>query len=496
MNAAQMKACDTYTINQIGIPSMVLMERAALSVLEEIEASFAEAGMELFGESALVVAGRGNNGADAFAVARLLCEKGVDVTVYLWETDKRRTEENKKQLDILTNYSVTFVTDLEEDEYTIIVDGVYGIGAQRTLTEAEKQLCKQLNQMQGLHIAIDIPTGVDTDTGAVEEAFQAHKTVTFGFRKLGQLFFPGAQYCGQLVVKDIGFPFQAMKAVAPSVVTLDSCDCVREGLSRVQNGNKGSFGKVLLLAGSKQYPGAALLASRAALRSGCGMVKLLTCEELKLFYVKEQPELLVDTYDHLEDAFSWCDAIAIGPGLSKTDEAAMLLRQVLCNTDKPLLLDADALNLISEDEELLDLVRNSSNKSRDIVMTPHMGELKRLLEAVYSQTFSMDSLKRDVIALTGKLAQELCCTIVAKDARTIISRPGKPTAVNVWGNSGMAVAGCGDVLAGTILGLMPRAKDGFEAALLGVATHAKAGDETKAILGEDRMLPSDMLEHI
>lgn len=493
LTASEMKACDQYTIEQVGIPSLVLMERAALTCLEEIEKDLLKRDFTNFEKvSVLILAGRGNNGADGLALARLLSQKGFSVDVYLFEKDKARSLENQKQLEILSHFPVHYVTNVTEREYTVIVDSLLGIGARGELKSELAQIINLVNDLPGMRYAVDMPTGVDTDLGTAQVAFRADKTITFGYLKRGQIFYPGAQFSGEVVCKEIGF-WGLPDNLHPEMALLKQHPLL-EKPKRIQSGNKGTFGKILLLVGSKEYPGAAILAANACYRAGAGMVKVVSEEELRFLIAEKIPECLFGNMDELENSLAWCDCILLGPGIGRTQRSCELLKAVLTAENTPVVLDADALNLLAENAEWMKLLQKQCQNGRSVIMTPHMMEFYRLLTGAYLQEkLSMQELKADPVKYTKLFLDSIPCTLVAKDARTLIAQKGKEILINTMGNSGMAVAGSGDVLAGIIVSFLGRGLETYRAALLGVAEHASCGDMAREKFGEDRLMPTDLI---
>ena len=488
LTAQEAKYCDNYTITKIGIPSFVLMERAALSCVEELEKRFDCSKKQ----HVLCVAGRGNNGADALAIARILSERGWKISVYLTEPDKRRTEENRYQKSLLSRYPVSFVTKPEEGEYTILIDGIFGVGFSGKLSKDIEELLVWLNTYNAYRFAIDIPSGVNTDDGSCDLGFKADCTVTFEYLKRGLLLYPGAELAGEVIQKRIGLYRDCWGKTAPGMLSIDGHpDYVMP--KRKKDGNKGSFGKCLLAVGSDAYPGAAVLSAKACYRSGAGMVKVCSDTGVKSILVPAIPEALFSVREEFQDALAWCDVILVGPGLGKTESAKQLLEAALLKSDKPLVIDADGINLLAEDRMLLESLSNM--QGRAVVLTPHIVELVRLLDAVFpEEEHSVSKVKKNFICSCDRLAKKLHIVLVAKDARTYICGEGKTGCLNVWGNSGMAVAGSGDILAGILASYMGFGLSAYQASILAVGIHAKAGDLAAEKYGEARMLPTDLLE--
>ncbi len=490
VTAAQMKQYDQNTIERIGIPGMVLMERAALAVADVIDA-YAD-GRESEKQRVLIVAGMGNNGGDGLALARLLAERGYSTEVWSVGNPDKASDQWREQNRILKYYPVEIGGKPRAEEYTIIVDALFGVGLDREIAGEYAAAVAFCNERQGFKVAVDIPSGVHGDSGAVLGcAFRADVTVTFGFLKRGLVLYPGREYAGEVLTASIGITERSFLGREPGMFYFDE---PLEALLpyRPGSGNKGTFGKVLLIAGNSHMAGAAVLAAKAAYRSGAGMVRVLTAAENRAVLQTAVPEALFGTYEEWEEAFLWADMIAIGPGLGKEGEAAQMLARTVRQSDKPLLLDADALNLLSEEENLFQALSGQGAQGREIVITPHVGELSRLTG------ISVSELKEDLSHYAIEYAARLHGVVVAKDAVTFVCREGKPVCVCMGGNSGMATAGSGDVLTGCLAGLLPQFEENpdraFHAACVGVYAHADAGARAVRRRGEYACTAGDMAE--
>ncbi|MCH5341177.1 MAG: NAD(P)H-hydrate dehydratase [Acetatifactor sp.] len=483
VTAEEMRRYDTNTIEKIGIPSMVLMERAALAALEAVERHCAgEIG------SALVLAGMGNNGGDGLALARLLCEQGFRVEVWCVGAQDKASAQWKQQREILKSYPVEMVTKPGRREYTVVIDALFGVGLSREVDGIFREAITAFGKLSGYKIALDLPSGVDSDTGRIWScAVHADETVTFGFCKRGLVMYPGCEYAGKVTVAQIGISERSFFGDTPGMVL---CDETAEGLlpSRRADGNKGTFGKVLLVAGSRNMAGAAVLAAKAAYRIGAGMVKVITPEENRVILQETVPEALLGSTSDLEDSLEWTDVIALGPGIGKSGDAVSCLEQVFKKTQKPLILDADGLNLLSESSALRAQLAEQGKEGRIFILTPHVGELARLTGRTVSE------LKEDLPDYGMALASELHATVAAKDARTFVCGEKRPICVNVSGNSGMAVAGSGDVLIGVIAGLLAQGMEPFQATVSGVRLHGLAGDRVSERIGEHACMAGDVAD--
>lgn len=487
VSAAEMKRYDRNTIDKIGIPQCVLMERAALAAVEQV---LRQCGGGEGRKRALIMAGMGNNGGDGLAAGRLLAEKGYRVEIWSVGDQKKASPQRKEQLRILGSYPVEYTDTPGRQEYDVIIDALFGVGLSRNVEGEAAEAIALFNRLGGWKLALDIPSGIDSDTGAVRGcAAQADMTVTFGFCKRGIVLYPGCGYAGEVKIADIGISGRSFFGKDPEMYAFD--ETVEELLpKRSGSGNKGTFGKILLAAGSEYMAGAAILAARAAYRAGAGMVKVLSPEANRIILQQTVPEALLGRRENLEEDMEWADVLAAGPGLGKSEEALCLLRTLIQESGKPLVVDADGLNLIAMHPDLRNTLAKQGEEGRKIVLTPHVGELARLM----GKTTAVCAAALPEYA--GELAREIHGIVAAKDARSFICGAGHPVCVNLCGNSGMATAGSGDVLAGIIAGLLAQGMEAFEAAAVGVYVHAKAGDRAARELGEHACMAGDIIERI
>lgn len=523
LTAKEMQKFDVATIERIGIPALVLMERAAFAVYEEILKAL---GMTGFGsKKVLVLAGCGNNGADGLALARMLAEHGqstlpggvirsgkdteddsFQVEVVVCGDPEKVTDAWKTQYEILKHFPVRTGSKQPVDEYDILVDALFGVGLSRDITGEYADLIRWLHERKGFKVAVDMPSGIHSDSGKVMGcAVKADLTVCFAFGKRGLYLYPGCEYAGKVVVKKIGIGEQSFGDTKPGMFrfTEKVTDLLPD---RIGDGNKGTFGKVLLAAGNRNMAGAAVLAAGSCYRTGAGMVKVLTRECNRVILQTAVPEALmciweptVEKLAHVEedvsksvnpDFYQWPDVLAIGPGLGTDEWAYGILSSFLKDSDLPLVIDADGLNLLSKYGELMELLCMQARGGRTFILTPHAGELARLCG------ITIDEVKENPVKIAMGLAQKLNCIIVSKDARTYVCQNKKPVCMNTTGNSGMAVAGSGDVLTGVIAGLLAQGMEPFAAAGVGVYLHGSAGDEAADRLGERGMTAGDLVQAV
>lgn len=481
----EMQAIDAYTMDKIGIPSAVLMERAALSVVEEIERLNVSHGRVL-----IVVEG-GNNGGDGLAVGRILLERGYKVDIYYIGGFEKVSQGFQQQWSILHHMGVRFRKTIPNKEYAVIVDGIFGVGLSREVQGVQKKAIEAMNHMDAIKVAIDIPSGIDATTGEVlGAAFYADYTVTFGLKKLGMFFLDGIDACGTVICKPIGFPAQAVAHVKPMIYAYDNSDLDKLP-KRVNNSNKGTYGRVAVIAGSKNMSGAAFLCSKAAYSTGAGLVKIYTHESNRTILQSQLPEAVMMTYDDyegalacIEDALQWATVIVVGPGLGVDTVSERMLYELLMNAEVPMVVDADALNILSNNIELL---RTSSVQ---IIMTPHMKEMSRLIQR------PVEEIAKNRFVIAREFAKKMQVTLVLKDAKSIATNGGQQTYMNLAGNNGMSTGGSGDVLAGIIAGMLAGGLTLADAARMGTYVHCRAGDLAAEHKGNYAMLASDIISYI
>lgn len=487
VNSQEMKALDRNTIEHHQIPSLVLMERAALAVVQELQS------FDL--TNTLVVCGSGNNGGDGIAVARILHLAGQltdqKVSVFFAGNPDHMSDDCRKQTIIARSYGVTFVNNPIYSEYTTIVDAIFGVGLSRTVEGSYKTVIEKINSAGKTVVAVDIPSGINADDGAIMGcAVKADLTVTFAFAKVGHLLFPGKAYTGHLKVHDIGIYDQGYENFSEERFLFEKED-LRLIPLRKADGNKGTFGKVLIVAGSEGMAGAAILCGKAAMRSGCGMVKIITHESNRLIIQQTLPESMLGTYTTWEDALdelkkglAWATVAAVGPGIGVNPISEKMVSHFIENGEIPLVLDADALNILSRTPDLL------YQKKSSCFLTPHIGEMSRLT----GQT--IQEIKEHLIDTAKCFSQKYKVHCVLKDAVTCTAVPENKIYLNHFGNSGMATAGSGDVLTGILAGLLGVHTPEEYCGALGVLIHSLAGDGAKEKYGESFLTASDLIEEL
>ena len=500
VTAKQMKAIDAYTINTIGVPSMVLMERAAMWVARAVEETAGKA------DVIWAVCGTGNNGADGVAAARMLHLKGYKTSLFVVGDPDRGTAEFLAQSAIARNLGMQMRPWQEAagEDCVVLIDAVFGVGLSRPIEGEYRQCMEMLEARHAAHtVAVDIPSGIHGDTGQVMGmALKADVTVTFGWEKMGTALYPGRAYAGTVRVCDIGFPESALDAVRDQEegygygLTYESSDlCLIP--DRPAYSNKGTFGKVLIAAGSKNMCGAAYLSALAAYRTGAGLVKLLTVEENRQILQERLPEAIIATYTSdqliqgreefkkmIEEQMNWADVVVLGPGLGSEPYVEYLVEDILTSAFVPVIIDADGLNAIAGHPYL------TTYFTENIIITPPLGEMARLIGE------SIDAVKENLTGAALEYAGRYGITCVLKDAATVVAGKDGTLYVNSSGNSAMAKAGSGDVLTGIIAGLAAIGMEEEQAALMGVYLHGRAGDQAAGKIGQHSLLASDLADCI
>ena len=425
----------------------------------------------------------------AYAVARILKLHGYRTSLYLVGNPDHRTVEMQRQLDIAAACQVPVVNNLETEEYTTIVDAIFGVGLSRPVEGSYRDVIMALNQLNAWKVAVDIPSGVNGDTGAeLGIAFHADLTVTFAFRKAGLCLYPGRKFAGKVIVADVGI--YASDKVKPYLWQTEKTD-IHFLPDKIVDGNKGTFGKILVVAGSPGMCGAAYLSASGAFAVGIGMVKIVTAEENRIPLQTMLPEAMLDCGDDFAKDLDWCDMIVIGPGLGTAEKAADKVQWFLkaaVKAGKPLVLDADGLNLLARHPEWKEWL------GAHVVLTPHMGEMSRLTGKTVKE------LQTDRIAAARELAAETGAVCVLKDACTVTAAPDGNTWISLAGNPGMATAGSGDVLTGILVGVLAmflnkrtELPDTGRQAALGVLLHGMAGDLAAKEKGTAGMKAGDIV---
>ncbi|MDO4766249.1 MAG: NAD(P)H-hydrate dehydratase [Eubacteriales bacterium] len=492
----QMQEVDRYTEYELLIPSILLMEHAALAVTTEVIRH------HLQGCKVLVIAGRGNNGGDGLAVARQLLLKGYAVKILLCCQVEDLTVDSTVNYQTLRSIdaNIEIISELTETvkseiaDADVVIDALFGTGCNRMLTSFYAEMVEAINQFSQKIIAIDIPSGLNGKSGIpMSTAVKADKTVVLSQYKLGNLLGKAKHYCGEMVLADIGIPAKALQKLNSQVFLLTP-DCWENYPVNDVFANKGSQGKLAVIAGCSQMGGALLLSAEAAYRSGVGLVYAYTSESNRIPLLTRLPEAIVNTYHDKSDRYDFYkiiedkNAVLIGPGLSTNGQAYELL-QMAISSNLPLVIDADALNLMAEHPKLLHLCMVRSELK---ILTPHIKEMERLTG------ISIPQIEANMVEVAQNYAEKWNAVIILKNHRTVIAFPNGKCYINLLGNEGMATGGSGDVLSGYLAGLIASCQNSeYEKAVLyGVYHHSLAGDMAMHDKGTKAMLASDIISKL
>jgi NAD(P)H-hydrate epimerase len=503
LNAAQMRDADRHTIEEIGIASLVLMENAGRQVVAAIEAAFES---RLDGRVA-VLCGRGNNGGDGFVVARTLIQRGIDTAVFVIGSVADIRGDARTNLEILGRLGLTVVEVNDEQTWelhfseiarcSLIVDAIFGTGLRSAVGGMLETVIADVNAAEIPIVSVDLPSGMSADTpNLVGDCIDASLTVTLAAPKLPLVLPPGEAYAGDVVIADIGIPHEVIDSLEGPHVELLTPEQLRGLVApRAADSHKGDFGRLTLVAGSTGKTGAAYLAAMAALRSGAGLVTVATpasCLPViasmgPTFMTLDLPEdggmVRVAAVDRVLEQTH--DVVACGPGLGRSANVAEFVRQLLDRATCPLVLDADAITVLADDPGRL-----TGSEERDVIITPHPGEMARLIGASVS----------DVQANRLQVATDFATThrvhVVLKGHRTVIATPEGRVFINPTGNPGMATGGTGDVLTGMIAAWLAQLLDAEAACRLAVFLHGAAGDLAEGREGQSAMVATDLLDYL
>lgn len=509
VTAEQMRTIEQAAINDYGIPSIILMENAALAVVQEIRQHFMNEGIsELKGYKAVVLAGKGNNGGDGLAVARHLLILGMDVTVILFAKPEEFKGDAALNLKLyLGTEGKYFIVDGENkkrvarfalNQAEVVIDAIYGTGLRGALPSLVEEYIDEVNASKAWIVAADIPSGLEADTGKVYRvAVRAHTTVTFGLPKLGHFLGAGPEYAGRVVVDPISIParYLVTERIANFILTEDY---IRSILPKRQwQGHKGTHGRGVLVAGSQGMSGAAVLAGEGALRSGLGLLQIVTpialanlldqaVTEATVWPVPGENSLGQEAWSVIGARCEGAQALAVGPGLGQNPDFAPVLEEILRTVPLPVVLDADALNLVALDPGILGWRQGRG----PLILTPHPGEMARLCECTSAE------VQENRLELVVSKAVEWEAVVVLKGAVTIVAAPDGRAFLNPTGNPGLGTGGTGDVLTGSILGFLAQGVEPVAAACLGVYLHGLAADQLARDYGQAGFKASEVAKMI
>lgn len=480
VTAEEMREIDQKAINEIGIPSAILMENAGASATKTI---FEKIKNDI-SKKIVILAGHGNNGGDGFVVARHLCDAGLNAEVWMLGDVEKCSPESKIFLNILhnTNCIVKYWSAIKKDELfkslkyaDIIVDAMLGIGCIGELREPFKEIIKYVNNLQALRIALDMPTGVDSNSGNINGyAFRANITVTFGLPKLGQFLYPGAEFVGELIIKNITIPKLVIEESKLTKYLITRDEIVLP--VRAANSHKGTYGHALIIGGSKNMPGAPALATRAALRVGAGLTTVAVPKTIQSMVFGYTPEAICiglpelhsghiskKSYEILFDCNKKYSSLGIGSGMDIWDEGLEFIEKILRYFKNPIILDADSLNIISNDLSIL------REREYATIITPHPGEMARLINK------DIEYVQGNRISVAKEFAENYQVYVVLKGSNTVIATPNGEIYINQTGGPELAKGGTGDVLMGMLTGLISQKIQVKKAVIIAVYLHGLAG---------------------
>jgi hydroxyethylthiazole kinase-like uncharacterized protein yjeF len=504
LSAEQMREADRRTIEDVGIPSLVLMENAGRQVVAAMESFFPD----LSERNVAVVCGKGNNGGDGFVVARTLQQRGIDVSVFVVGQVADIKGDARINIEILGRLGITVVEigdegqwDLhfsEISDHDLIVDALFGTGLKAALSGIYETIIADINGSGIPVVSIDVPSGLSADThDLLGDCIDATITVTLGAPKLPLILPPAEEKSGEVVIADIGIPAGIIDALEGPRVELLTREVIRALITpRAADVHKGDFGRVVIVAGSRGKTGAAVLAAQGALKSGAGLVTIASPKSVIPVIAAHMPDYMTEGLEETVDGTVHfaaaeyvlglkADAIVVGPGLGRGEGVSTFVRELLESSETPLVLDADALNAFGDEPSAL-----VGRDGRDVIITPHPGEMSRLVGC------TIDDVQADRLGIARDFATTHKLYVVLKGYRTIIATPEGKIFVNPTGSPGMATGGTGDVLAGMLAAWLAQLLDAEAACRLSVYLHGAAGELADADQGEVSMTASDLVHHI
>lgn len=499
LTSSSMKIAENIAV-QKGSSFAELMENAGKGAADKIETL-----CDIFGSQVTVLCGKGNNAGDGLVVARHLSQSGANVTVIflLGKELSPLAEENLTELEELQVY--TWDSEVSEERRLnmvatsdIIIDAVFGTGFDGELPAECKKFFEVANSSDAVRIALDIPSGVNCDTGLADESsFKADYTYAFAALKYAHILKMALPFCGKSEIIDIGIDENIINSLTDTVTVLTE-DLIKNCIpKRFEDSNKGDYGRLLNIGGSLNMSGAVTLSSLSALRCGTGLLQVALPGRIIPIVASKIPECIylpmpvssfgsigAEGITALSEAAKKATAILLGCGLSVCDDTEYICEEIIKNSDVPIVIDADGLNCIAENPDIL------KEAKAGIIITPHMKEMSRLTG------FSVDLIKKRRFDIAAKFAESYNVTVVLKDSNTVIATPERQVYINRNGNSGLAKGGSGDVLAGMIASFLAQGVKPLSAAISGVFIHAEAADITKRAMTAYSMLPSDVIDSI
>ncbi len=509
VTSEEMREIDKVAIEQYGISSAVLMERAGLSVALKVKELLPYKKM-------LILCGSGNNGGDGLVAARNLHNWGFKVNVLMFAKKNILSSDCNKQYQIAKDMGIKieFRSSIEKGDLhgAVVIDAIFGTGLSRPVNENLTDVFTFINNSESPVISVDIPSGISSDTGTIlGGAIKADYTVTFGLPKRGHFLYPGAEYTGRLFVEDIGFPARLLSSDKLNVELINKENISHLIPQRPACSHKGDYGHVLVVAGSSGKTGAALMTAKACLRSGAGLVTLAVPKSLMdVFQGRVTEEMTLPLTDDgngmlsskavdeiLNYAFQKIDVIAIGPGSGVSKETEKIITELIIKSTVPIVIDADAINSLAGSMLSGQGLKNIFQKAKSpIILTPHSGEMTRLFKQKSEGKELRAKMEKDRIDAAMSFSKENGVYLVLKGAPTIVAEPDGNVFINTTGNPGMATAGSGDVLTGIIAAMLGQKLSAVDASLFGVYIHGLAGDIAASRYGEHSLIASDIINFL
>ncbi len=500
LTADEMQTVDRAAID-MGMEELILMETAGRSVAARAYSRWQD---EIWGEI-VILAGGGNNGGDGLVAARYLDSWGAAVRVLMLKPPSELSGVNRQNFTMcdINNVNFTYVqeTDPQNIEAIInnsglIIDALLGTGLKGEVRGRATDIIELANKSESPTVAVDIPSGINATTGEVlGSAIEADMTVTMQEAKLGHELYPGRRYCGELVITDLNFPGKAYKNINPAHFKLTDREAVQLLPERPETGHKGTFGRVLVIAGSRKMPGAAILTALSCLKAGAGLVELAVPADISANISGSAPEIVLrplnspagqlsrENLEEIRAAAEKADVIAVGPGLGQSESLEQLMRGLLKEISVPLIIDADGINNLPD----LSLIEAFE---QELILTPHPGEMGRLLDKQAAEI--VDSK----VQIARDFARDKGVVLVLKGADTLTALPAGEIFVNPTGNQGMGTAGSGDVLTGLTAGLRAQGISGEKAACLASYLHGRAGDLAAEDKSSYSLTAGDLMEYL
>ncbi|MBM4165545.1 MAG: NAD(P)H-hydrate dehydratase [Ignavibacteria bacterium] len=510
LSTDEMRSCDKQAGEEYSLPSLLLMENAGRSVVDSMEKHFGSVAEKSF----LIVCGKGNNGGDGFVVARHLFNRGGYVHILLVGKKSDVKGDAKTNLDIVLqlqkktkNTSLFSFREIQRafskncPRCDFIIDALFGTGFSCEVRKPYSEIIEWMNESKKPIVALDIPSGINSDNGMkTNVAVKAQLTVTMAAKKIGLLVNDGKECSGKIEVADISIPKKFLKEKRYTFL-VEKNDVEDFLPKRKLNANKYSVGKVFVLAGSQQFPGAAFMTATSAMRVGAGAVILGTVKSLYPLLVKKLTEVMLEPLDETSEGtislsakekilerIEWCDVVAIGPGISQNKETQSLVAEIISSCTKPMVIDADALSAIT----------NYELQITNCIFTPHSGELSRMLG------ISSEEIETHRVEIARSSSKKLNAIVVLKGNPTVIAAPNGKVFLNSTGNPGMATAGSGDVLTGTVAGILAQMKSeniSFEeklqrSAIISAYLHGLAGDIAEEKFGKRSIMAMDISDSL